>query len=90
MKGHIQFSRYFSIYLIFVIKFFIESKGEFISEISINITSYGLNSKYILQSSEGFFVGERTKIWTLKNNRNRFQYFLKRNVSKTILFKSYY
>ncbi|XP_043470253.1 uncharacterized protein LOC122503685 isoform X2 [Leptopilina heterotoma] len=72
-----------------------ESEGEMISvkhsirkrsipEIAININSRGVDKKYILQSSKGFFAGKRTRIWIAKKIGNKFNYFLKRNIMKNM------
>lgn len=61
-----------------------------VSELSISIKKDGYDRKYILQSSEGFFAGRKTKVWLAKKSGKDFEYVLKQNVSDicVLLFNS--
>ncbi|XP_043470540.1 disintegrin and metalloproteinase domain-containing protein 7-like [Leptopilina heterotoma] len=78
-----------------------ESDGEVISvehsihkrsipELSINIKRNGYERKYILQSSEGFFAGEKTKIWLARKKGSNFTYVLKNNIMKNVNLTFYH
>lgn len=57
-----------------------------IPELSLYVKRSGLDRKFILQSSEGFFAGKKTKVWVAKKNGKKFSYFLRNDVSEIYFF----
>ncbi|XP_043470541.1 disintegrin and metalloproteinase domain-containing protein 7-like [Leptopilina heterotoma] len=78
-----------------------ESDGEVISiehsihkrsvpELFLYIKKHNYDRKFILQSSEGFFAGKKTKVWVAKKIGEEFRYVLKKDIMEKVNLTFYH